>query len=135
MGIDELKDKQGTVLGSVECEIDKSLLSRFAQAVGDPNPKWQVMAPPTLIMTIGIERIQEWQSSAFPSATLLHGSSELESYQPVKLGDVIKATINVTNLRQRPGKLGNMVFITFDTNYTNQRQELVARTRQLVMSY
>jgi hydroxyacyl-ACP dehydratase HTD2-like protein with hotdog domain len=133
--IDELKSKLGSELGAVEFEVEKGLLRRFVQAVDDPNPQWQVMAPPTLVLTIGIEQVQQLQSSAFPQATLLHGSSELDCYKPVRLGDVIRATTSVSNVRERAGKMGKTVFITIDTSYTNQRQELVARSRQLVMSY
>ena len=135
MDIDELKDKLGSELWAVEFEIEKGMVRRFVQAVDDPNPQWQVMAPPTLVLTVGIDQIQQWQASAFPSATLLHGSTELECYQPVKVGDVIRASIAVAGVRERPGKMGKMLFITLEISYSNQQQEPVARSRQLVMSY
>jgi hydroxyacyl-ACP dehydratase HTD2-like protein with hotdog domain len=135
LDIDELKGRLGTELWAVEFEIEKGMVRRFVQAVDDPNPRWQVMAPPTLVLTVGIDQIQQWQASVFPSATLLHGSTELECYQPVKVGDVIKASVAVAGVRERPGKMGKTLFITLETSYTDQRQEPVARSRQLVMSY
>ena len=135
MGIDELKNKLETELGSVEYEIEKGMIRRFVQAVDDPNPQWQAMAPPTLVLTIGLEQIQQQLLSSFPLATILHGSTELECYEPARPGDVLTTTARVTNIRERQGKMGKMAFITIDTTYNNQRQELVARSRQLVISY
>jgi hypothetical protein len=135
LDIDELKSRLGTELWVVEFEIEKGMIRRFVQAVDDPSPRWQVEVPPTLVLTVGIDQIQQWQASAFPSATLLHGSTELECYQPVKVGDVIKASIAVADVRERPGKMGKTLFITLEISYTNQRHQPVARSRQLVMSY
>ena len=66
----------------------------------------------------------------------LHGGTELECYQPVRPGDVITVTIKVANMRKRQGsKLGKMVFVTFELTYKNQRQELVAKCRQMLIGY
>ncbi len=132
MSIDELKDKLGIELEPATYEIEKGMLRGFVQAIDDPNPRWQVVAPPTFVLTIGLERIQQLLSS---SETLLHGSTELECYHSVTPGDVLTATATVTNVRERQGETGKTAFITIDTIYRNQRQELVARSRQMVISY
>lgn len=133
MSIDELKSKLGTELEAVVCEIERGMIRRFVQAIDDPNPHWQDIAPPTFILTIGLERLQQLLSAT--SATLLHGSTELEYYQPIKPRDVITATTKIANLRERPGKMGKTAFITLDTTYKNQRQEPVAKCRQMIISY
>jgi hypothetical protein len=132
LDIVELKNKLGTELESVSYQIEAGMIRRFVQAVDDPNPRWQVMAPPTFVLTVGLEKIQQLLTSA---ETLLHGSTELECYQPVTPGDVLTATATVTNVRERQGKTGKTAFITIDTIYRNQRQELVAKCRQMVISY
>jgi len=66
---------------------------------------------------------------------VLIGGTELECYQPIRLGDVITASFKISNLRERQGKMGRMAFITFDSSYKNQRQELVAKCRQMVIGY
>ncbi len=135
MGIDELKSQLGTEFEPVAYEIEEGMIQRFAQAIGDPNPRWQVTAPPTFVLMIGLEQIQQQLLDSFPSATILHGGTELECYQPVKPGDVLTAAATITNIRERQGKMGKTVFITIDTAYKNQRQELVAKCRQMVISY
>ncbi len=134
MDIDELKSKLGTELEPVTYEIEKGMIQRFVQAVDDPNPRWQVIAPPTFILTVALEQIQQLLTLT-SSETLLHGSTELECYQPLRSGDVLTATARVANIRERQGKMGKTAFITFDTTYRNQRQELVAKCHQMIISY
>ena len=135
MGIDELKDKLGTEFWSVEYDVEKGMIRRFVQAVGDPSPQWQKVAPPTLILTIGLDQIQQELLDLFPSATILHGSTELECYRPIMAGETLTATASLANIRERQGKMGKMAFVTVDTTYKNRRQETVARCRQMVISY
>jgi len=144
--IEALKAKIGVEWELVVCEIEKGMVRRFAQATGDPNPLWQdeeyakqsryggIIAPPTFILAIGFEQIQQRLASVF-SGTTLHGGTELECYQPIRPGDAVTATAKITNVRERQGKMGRMVFITVETTYKNQRQELVAKCRQMVVSY
>ncbi len=134
MSIDELKGRLETGLGVVTYEVEKGVVRRFAQAVGDPNPRWRTVAPPTLLMTVGFEQILQLLES-FPSVTVIHGSSELECYRVVAPGDVLTAEIKVTSFRERQGKMGKMAFITIETAHQNQRQEPVARCRQMIIGY
>jgi len=146
MGIKELKDKVGEVWHSQTYEIEKGMLRRFARAIDDPNPLWQdeeyarktgygsIIAPPSFMATLGLEQIQQLLAEA-PDETSLHGSTELEYYQPVKAGDVITATTRIADFRQRAGKMGRMSFVTFDITYENQRGEVVGRCHQVVINY
>lgn len=135
LGIERLKEKIGEEWQPGVYEIEKGMIRRFVQAIDDPNPQWQVIAPPTFVLAIGFEQIQQQVSQLIPYQTLLHGSSDLECYQPIRSGDVVTVTTKITNIRQRQGKMGKMAFITFDTSYKNQRQELVAKCRQMVIGY
>ena len=146
MFIEELKDKVGAVWQSRVYEIEKGMIRRFAQAIDDPNPLWQdeeyagktryggIIAPPTFVATLGLEQIQQILASTL-SETSLHGSTELECYQPVRAGDVVTATTKIADFRQRQGKMGTMTFVTFDITYENQRGELVGRCHQMVINY
>ena len=134
MNIDELKSRLGTELEPVTYEIEKGMVRRFVQAIGDPNPLWQVTAPPTFVLTMGLEQIHQLLTPG-SSETLLLGSTELECYQPVKPGDVLTVASEITNIRERQGQMGKTAFITFNSTYKNQRQELVARCRQMIITY
>ena len=136
-GIERLKSKIGVGWEPREYQIEREMIRRFARAVGDPNPLWQdgVIAPPTFILAIGFEQFVEDLMSLTPFNTVLMGGTELECYQPIKLGDVITVVFKISNLRERQGKMGRMAFMTFDSSYKNQKQELVAKCRQMVIGY
>ena len=142
----ELEKRVGVEGQPVAYEIEKGMIKRFVQAVGDPNPLWQdekyaaeteyggIVAPPNFILTLGFGHVLGSYISN-PSLTLLHGSTEIDSYQAVRPGDVITVTTTVRSVRQRQGKEGRMLFVTFDMVYKNQRKETVARCRQMAIVY
>jgi len=146
-GIEGLRSKVGVEWEPRVYEIEKGMIRRFARAVDDPNPLWQdeeyarashyggIIAPPTFILAIGFEQFVEDVMALASFGTALMGGTELECYQPVRVGDVITAMFKISNVRERQGKMGKMAFMTFDSTYKNQRQELVAKCRQMVIGY
>ncbi len=144
--IEELESRVGAEKPPLVYDVEKGMIRRFTQAVGDPNPLWQdeeyaqetgyggVIAPPTFILTLGFDQLQHVLASG-SSKTVLHGSTELECYQPVRAGDTITITTRITNVRERQSKMGRTVFVTFNMDYQNQRQEVVARCRQMAIIY
>jgi acyl dehydratase len=145
-GIDKLKGKVGEEWAAGTYEIEPGMIKRFVQAIGDSNPLWQnedyaqktkygcTIAPPTFIVTMGLDQIEPLLTSAH-STTLLHASTELECYQPVMAGDSISVTIKLADIRERRSQTGRTAFVTFALTYRNQRQELVARCRQMLITY
>ena len=144
--IKELESQVGVEWPPLVYEVEKGMIRRFAQAVGDSNPLWQdegyakktgyggVIAPPNFILTLGFNQLQ--QVLALGSlVTVLHGSTELECYQPVRSGDTITVTTRIKNVRERQSKMGRTVFITLDMVYKNQKQEVVAGCRQMAIIY
>ena len=145
--IDRVRAKIGEEGEPRVYEIEKGMIQRFVQAIDDPNPLWQdeeyakksqydgIIAPPTLIPIIGFEQIQQQVSQLIPHGTVLHGATDLECYQPIRPGESVTVTTKIANVRERQGKMGKMAFITFETTYKNQRQELVARCRLMLIGY
>ena len=144
---EELRSKIGIESAPEVYEIEKGMIRRFVLAIDDPNPLWQdeeyarksryggIIAPPTFVLTIGFDELQQVLES-IPYGGLLHGSTELECYQPVRPGDTITVTTKITNIRERQDrKMGKMVFVTLDVTYKNQRQELVAKCQQMIIGY
>ncbi len=133
--IEELESRVGIACQPLQCEIEKSLIKRFATAVGDDNPRWQAgFAPPNLILTMGFGGLLK-KYIEDPDITVLHGSTELDCHRPVKAGDVISAVVSLKNVRQRQVEAGTMLFVTFDIAYGNQHNEKVADCRQMVIIY
>jgi len=148
LDIEKLRDKIGVEWAPRAYEIERGMIKRFARAIDDQNPLWQdeeyvsksqyggIIAPPTFILTIGFEQIQQKMTTLMPDAGRLHGGTDLECYLPVRPGDTITASGKIANVRERIGKsTGKMLFVTFDISYKNQRRELVAKCRQLTILY
>jgi acyl dehydratase len=136
-GIEKIKSMVGVGWEPREYPIEREMVRRFTRAVGDTNPKWRdgMLAPPTFVLAIGFEQFVDDLLAVVSFNTVLMAGTELECYQPIKTGDVITAVFTITSLRERQGENGKMAFLTFESNCKNQRRELVAKCRQMVIGY
>jgi len=131
---EELRGKIGVEFISGEYEVEKGMIKRFAQAVDDPNPLWQEIAPPLFAVVLGFDDFDK-QVAKLVGARL-HAGTEFEYFKPVRAGDVITVTRKVADVREREGKtLGKMAFVTYEITYKNQKGELVARCLQTAICY
>jgi acyl dehydratase len=131
-------------------EIQAEPIRRWAEAIGDPNPLYRdeeyarskgyrgVVAPPGFVaqyafpVKAGSGGRRSFRS---PFARGLNGGNEYEFFKPVQAGDTITATSKLAELRERPGRLGTMLFIISETTYRNQDGEVVAKARGTSISY
>ena len=127
--IHEIKDKAGYEMPQLVFDIDRTLIARFAAAVGDDNPRWQTEAPPSLIPALGFDKVYELLASS-DKVAVLHGATEVEFHHPVLLGDSITMRAKIASARERVSGDKTMVFVNFDIAYTNQLNEPVAACRQ-----
>jgi hypothetical protein len=136
-GIEKLKSLIGVGWQPREYPIERGMVRRFCRAVGDTNPKWRdgLLAPPTFVLAIGFEQFIDDLLAIVSFNTVLMGGTEIECHQPIRTGDIITAVFAISNLRERQGEAGTMAFMTFESRYQNQKGELVANCRQMVIGY
>jgi acyl dehydratase len=136
-GIEKIKSMVGVGWEPREYPIEREMVRRFTRAVGDTNPKWRdgMLAPPTFVLSIGFEQFVDDLLAMVSFNTVLMAGTELECYQPIKTGDVITAVFAITSLRERQGENSKMAFLTFESTCKNQKRELVAKCRQMVIGY
>jgi acyl dehydratase len=136
-GIEKIKSMVGVGWEPREYPIEREMVRRFTRAVGDTNPKWRdgMLAPPTFVLSIGFEQFVDDLLAMVSFNTVLMAGTELECYQPIKKGDVITAVFAITSLRERQGENSKMAFLTFESTCKNQKRELVAKCRQMVIGY
>lgn len=132
----ELESLLNVEFGPEVYEIEKGMVRKFAEAIDDPDPRWQEMAPPTfpaaLVPTGLIHRLF---TAKCPLNRILNGASELEYYQPIKVGDVIYVTAKLEKLRKMEGKEGRTLFMITEVSYKNQGGEVVARGKNTYIRY
>ena len=117
-------------------EVERGAIIKFAEAIGDDNPLWNdeavarqsryggLIAPPTFLrsLRVGLPELP----FEIPFDRRLDGGSDWEYFQPVRPGDRIQAVARVTDLRERSGRMGLMIFMTSEITYGNQFDEVVA---------
>ena len=121
--------------GTLRVETGK--IREFARAVKDPNPAFLAdagaLAPPTFLMTIAhwLGDLSKTRSAVkLDYRRLLHGEQEFEYLRPIRAGDVLTVRSRTKEVFEKAGKRGGkMLFIIGETEYRNQRGEVVAYTR------
>lgn len=111
--------------------IERGAIQRFAEAIGDDNPAYPDVAPPTFLRSLG--RATPVLPDADTVPRVLDGSSEWHFGPPVRPGDVIEVTTTLDSLRERDGRMGPMLIADYLTIYVNQSGEQVASQRSTVI--
>jgi peroxisomal enoyl-CoA hydratase 2 len=121
--------------GTLRVELGK--VREFARAVKDPNPVFfaedAAPAPPTFLMTIAhwLGDLGKTRSAVkLDYRRLLHGEQEFEYVRPIRAGDVLTFRSRTKDVFEKAGKRGGkMLFIVGETEFRNQRGEVVAYMR------
>jgi acyl dehydratase len=156
IAVEELQKKIGTEAKPVTLEIEKGLIRRYVEAVGDTNRLWQdedyarstryggSIAPPWLLCALMATFPTVSQPKTLPYAVpevtlprerVLDGGGEWEFHLPLRLGDTITARTKLAKVFEREGRIGKMLFFVYETDYTNQRDEPVARSSSTLINY
>lgn len=118
-------------------KIEFGKIREFAKAVKDPNPAYQdertCVAPPTFLMTMAhwIGDLGATRSAVkLDYRRLLHGEQEFEYVAPIRPGDALTFRSRTKDVFEKQGKRGGtMLFVISETEFTNQRGEVVAYLR------
>ena len=133
---DEMKKLIGVELGSEVYDVEKWWVRKFAEAIDDPNPRWQEIAPPTFATALICDELDNAiMTLNGPLTRGLNGGNELEYFQPIRIGDTISVTGKIVNMRERAGRLGKMLIIYSELTYTNQKGEVAAKCRNTSIRY
>ena len=135
----------GTESPPVTLEVEKGAIARFSEAIEDPNPLYidevaarrsrygGIIATPTFLRNLRTERLELPFEEKFQR--VLDGGSEWEYFEPVRVGDRITAVNRVTDVSERTGRLGPMIFVSTVTTYTNHLDQVVATQKSTLIRY
>ncbi len=126
--IEKLRARIGVPGEPVRAVVEAGHLKLFAEAIGDPNPRWLEEAPPTFLVAIAPTSIHLKEAEEYGQGWL-NGGNRFEHIEPVRVGDVITATAKVAQAYEKSGSSGTLLFIVFETEYANQHGRTVARLR------
>ena len=131
-------------------EVTALDVKRFAVASDDPNPLYydeaiakqsrygSLIAPPLFYMAPLTDPVPEsemrpdgmpyegrYPIPPTPLPRLMDGGTEIEFFVPVRIGDRLTARSKITDIYQKEGRSGPLIFVVRETTYTNQNDELV----------
>ncbi len=70
-----------------------------------------------------------------PGTRILNGGVETEYLAPIRPGDVIESTSKIADIFEREGRMGLMKFVVNQTDWRNQKNELVRRGKMTLIYY
>jgi len=121
-------------------EVEKGMIRRFAEALGDPNPLYvdeaaaraagypALVAPPTFAVALASnERFRH--SLDLGTRSILHGEQQFEYVRPIVAGDRITVRSRVADVQERPGASGPMDVIVIEDDGRDDEGKPIFRTR------
>ncbi|MDY7030573.1 MAG: MaoC family dehydratase N-terminal domain-containing protein [Thermodesulfobacteriota bacterium] len=133
---EEMRNMIGLETGRVMYDVDKTMLRGIAEAIDDTNPRWLEEAAPGFIIsamvTGGGGGLPE---SLFPLKRMVAGGGDWDFFHPVKIGDVITCTSKFTDIYERQGKAGTLLFLVTETIVTNRTGEIAAKGKSILINY
>jgi acyl dehydratase len=126
--------------------IERSRLRFFAKAIGETRLEYTDIAaaraagyadlpvPPTFLMAAELDSgasDQLLKDLQIPLAKLLHGEQSFTYHKPVCAGDTVTVRSVISDIYER--KNGALEFVVKSTRAVNQRDELVAEFRSVLV--
>ncbi len=141
----ELRSFIGMESIPVTYDIERHAVERFAAAIGDSNPLYSdrevaestsyggLIAPPTFFRSLLPG--DYFRTYPEPFAHILDGGSKYRFNEPVRVGDCITVVRKVTDLFEKHGRMGTMLFKISEIAYTNQEERLVGTQTTTTITY
>jgi acyl dehydratase len=126
--------------------IERSRLQSFARAIGETREEYldagaaraagyaDLPAPPTFLVAAELDSGMSDRLLAdlqIPLSNLLHGEQGFTYYRPVCAGDTITVKSVITDIYEK--KEGALEFVVKTSRVTNQKDELVAELRSVLV--
>jgi acyl dehydratase len=126
--------------------IERSRLQFFAKTIGETDPVYtdaaaardagypDLPAPPTFLFAAELDSGASERMLAdlqIPIAKLLHGEQSFSYHQPACVGDTVTVRSTITDVYDK--KNGALEFVVKTARATNQRNELVAELRTVLV--
>src|SRR6266513_1526413 len=126
--LDRLRARIGVDGPAVKAPVEAGHVRRFAEAIGDPNPRWSNETPPTFLVALAPVSLHLAEAEEYGKGWL-NGGNRFEYFEAVRVGDRVTATGKVADVYEKTGGSGSLLFIIFETDSVNQHGRTVATLR------
>ena len=133
------KEMIGRVLSTGSATVTAEHVAGFAQALGDANPEYAKLAPPTYpiafmtqAMSGGMETFLELGLNFM---TLVHGEQEFEYVRPVEIGETLELTGRIADIYDKTSSSGGVLdFVVLETEGKDTAGKPVFYSRNVLIS-
>lgn len=126
--VDRIRARIGWSKESEPQPVEAGQVRRFCEAIGDPDPRWREEAPPTFVVALGSET-PEIPDVLDYGKGWLNGGDRFEYLEPIRIGDVITSKTTLSDVYEKQGGSGSLLFLILDTEYLNQHGRVAQRVR------
>lgn len=142
---EQMRKSIGVESEPVVYEVEKGAIKKLAQSIGDTNPLWQdeeyankgpnggIVASPTFVISLRNDPVMDKVKQMATFKRVMNGGNDIEYFQPIRPGDVISVTGKLVDIRERESKGGKMAFLTLELSFRNQKGELAAKIRNILI--
>lgn len=139
-----LKKAIGKATASVEFEIEKNQIRRFARAIGETGlihfdekaaqtaGYKSLVAPPTFPSAL-----QDFENLLnqleINSHAIMHAEEEYEYFKPIFAGDTVVVTHTVVDAYEKDAPRGRLVFVVFETRGNDKRSKPIFKGRRVLV--
>lgn len=106
--------------------VEAGHVRRFADAIGDHDPRWIAVAPPTFIVTM-LQEPPEFPPAWEYGTGWLNGGDRFEYVEPVRVGDALRTYSQLDDAYVKQGSTGALLLLIFTTVFYNQHNNVVIR--------
>lgn len=145
--LETLNRRVGVETAPVVTEVDRSMIRRFAVAIGDDDPLYVdeayarstrfggIVAPPTFVAAFVEGHFPEIVVQDLPFARMLHSEDVVTLDRLIRPGDVVTARARYAQAWASRTQRGPRVYQGADLILTDAEQERIANVRIVTISF
>ena len=133
------KEMIGRVLSTGSATVDAEHVASFAAALGDTNPEYETVAPPTYPIAFMTQAMSGGMNTFLELGlnfmTLVHGEQEFEFVRPVKVGETLELTGRIADIYEKTNSAGaTLDFVVMETEGKDTAGKPVFYSRNVLIS-
>jgi len=133
------KEMIGRVLSTGSATVDAEHVATFAAALGDANPEYQAVAPPTYPIAFMAQAMSGGMNTFLELGlnfmTLVHGEQEFDYVRPVRVGETLTLTGRIADIYDKTNSAGAVLdFVVMETEGADESGKPVFYSRNVLIS-
>ena len=133
------KEMIGRVLSTGSATVTADHVAGFAAALGDANPEYAKVAPPTYPIAFMTQAMSGGMNTFLELGlnfmTLVHGEQEFEYVRPLRIGETLELTGRIADIYEKTNSAGaTLDFVVLETEGKDTAGKPVFYSRNVLIS-